>query len=802
MRYTQLVALTLLVLAGCSRTTLVEEPQHGWNLLHPAISPDGRQIAFELFNGIWVMPYSGGQATQITSGAQTDDQPRWVPGQGGKLSYRSRRSGSEGLYIHDLNSGSEQKVSGLQDGFWTYDWMPDGRSVVFSRGRKILRLDTETNQTDVVVDSAAGGISHIRCSPDGQRIVYSNGRRVGYQEGLAEMYCVSIDGSRSVNLTGEGVEHYSPVWSPSGDRVAFVSYDAGTEDIYLINFDRDNWKFGEPVRLTSDPAEESSPLWASGDELVIQANPLERSALYRVDTASGNLTHIPVSGLDFSQQTGWLSLTVLDKANGTTIPARVYLQAEDGRAYYPAGTFPRQNIMGDRSFFFHTTGSFTMELPVGEFELDIARGFEYEAQSRLVRISAGETVELRVDLERWIDMAAQGWYSADNHFHANYGGPFRMTPELVMEMLEAEDLNIGNMVAGNSSAGRIYDLEYFNGGMHPLSGDRYQLRWNEEYRSTAYGHMVLMNLKEFVYPQMTGFTLSDYAEDYPPNLDAINAAQAQGGTAHYTHPRSYEDKRRFGDYDAFELPVDLALGSLDAIDLACLWSGELATSQMYYRLLNCGFKMAVSAGTDVFTSRVNPAPGSDRVYAKTGSSLDYQAWIDAFSSGNSFVSTGPMLWFTVDGQPAGSSITLDSASPTVTVEARAQCQIPLDSLEILVNGRAVGVAKPQGNGRDISIKLELPLERSSWIAARALGAGHRLVLDSHLFAHSSPVYVYLGEQKISSAEDAEYFIWWIDVTLKRVLARDRLTDPEHKWRILEIFRLAREYYEKMAGLTE
>ncbi len=800
MRYASLVALTLLVLSGCGRTVRTADPADGWNLLNPSVSPDGAQIAFELFNGIWVMPYSGGQATQVTSGAQIDDQPRWVPGQSGKLSYRSRRSGSEGLYIFDFNSGTEQPVDSLQSGFRAYDWLPGGRSVVFSRGKKILRLDTETSQTTVVVDSAAGGISHLRCSPDGQRIVYSNGRRVGYQEGLAEMHCVSIDGGRSVNLTGEGVEHYSPVWSPAGDRIAFVSYDAGTEDIYLIPFDRNNWEIGEPVRLTVDPAEESSPGWVpGGGEMVIQANPLERAALFRVDTVSGQLTHIPVSGLDFRDETGWLSVTVNDKALGTPMPARVYLQADDGRAYYPPGAFPRQNIMGDRSFFFHTTGSFTMELPVGEIELDIARGFEYEAQSRLVRISAGETAELQVSLERWIDMAGQGWYSADNHFHANYGGPFRMTPELVMTMLEAEDLNIGNMVAGNASAARIYDLEYFSGGMHPLSADRYQLRWNEEYRSTAYGHMVLMNLKEFVFPQMTGFTLSDYAEDYPPNLDAINAAQAQGGTAHYTHPRSYEDKRRFGDYDAFELPVDLALGSLDAMDLACLWSSELATSQMYYRLLNCGFKMAVSAGTDVFTSRVNPAPGADRVYVQAGSSLDYQAWIEAFSNGRSFVTTGPMLWFTVDGQPAGSTITLDPANPVVTVDARARCQLPMDSLEILVNGRVVGVAKPRGNGRELSIKLELQLEESSWIVARALGAGHRLVLDSHLFAHSSPVYAYLGEQPISSAEDAEYFIWWIDETLKRVVARDRWTDPEHKWRILELFRLAREYYERMAA---
>ena len=103
-------------------------------------------------------------------------------------------------------------------------------------------------------------------------------------------------------------------------------------------------------------------------------------------------------------------------------------------------------------------------------------------------------------------------------------------------------------------------------------------------------------------------------------------------------------------------------------------------------------------------------------------------------------------------------------------------------------------------GLEFVLEETIEIEKSSWIAARILGAeGLRLVLDKHLFAHSSPVYVTLAGEKISSVEDAEYFIWWIDEVLKRVDARDRWTKPEHKFRIHELFRLARDFYENMAG---
>ena len=73
----------------------------------------------------------------------------------------------------------------------------------------------------------------------------------------------------------------------------------------------------------------------------------------------------------------------------------------------------------------------------------------------------------------------------------------------------------------------------------------------------------------------------------------------------------------------------------------------------YYAYLNCGFRMMPSAGTG---SGVHPVPlGFGRVYAQVAGEFTYQKWRDALLAGHSFVTTGPMLQFEFNGQPAGSS---------------------------------------------------------------------------------------------------------------------------------------------------
>ena len=63
-------------------------------------------------------------------------------------------------------------------------------------------------------------------------------------------------------------------------------------------------------------------------------------------------------------------------------------------------------------------------------------------------------------------------------------------------------------------------------------------------------------------------------------------------------------------------------------------SDENATTEMWYRLLNCGFRVPISAGTDSFTNVADHyIAGGGRVYVLAGPRFDYAAWLDAFRRG-------------------------------------------------------------------------------------------------------------------------------------------------------------------------
>ena len=70
--------------------------------------------------------------------------------------------------------------------------------------------------------------------------------------------------------------------------------------------------------------------------------------------------------------------------------------------------------------------------------------------------------------------------------------------------------------------------------------------------------------------------------------------------------------------------------------------------ETYYLLLNCGFRLQPTAGT---ASGVHPVPlGYSRVYVQLDGPFSGTAWIDGLRRGRSFVTNGPMLLATVDGQ--------------------------------------------------------------------------------------------------------------------------------------------------------
>lgn len=478
--------------------------------------------------------------------------------------------------------------------------------------------------------------------------------------------------------------------------------------------------------------------------------------------------------------------------NGKPATARVYVTGADGLAYAPRGGISRMTAMS-AEYFFHAQDAFEIELPSGDTLIEATRGQEYELASRRIELKPGEPANVELKLKRWENMAAKGWYSSDAHIHANYTAPHHQVITLKDVRLEAlaEDLNNANMMVANSGSAFLHDLQYFEGRPNALSSPNFVIYWNEEMRNSGlYGHMCLFNLKSLVEPLYTGFRNTANADDYPPNYNQAEAAQKQGGAVTYAHPSMAPN---FDETNARELPVDLALGSIDAMDVVSNVD-EIAAMELWYRLLNCGFRLAISAGTDAFTNVADHYTlGGGRVYVHAGDRLDYAEWIRNYKRGRSFASNGPVIFFTVDAKEPGDEVKYP-APRKVRVRATVRSQVPLDKVEVIVNGR------PVVSQKELTIDQEIPLDRSSWIAVRALGPWHRLILnDIQTFAHTSPVYVHFGNQKIASREDAQFYSDWIDRLIARVNQRGRFSTPERKREVIDLCRRAQEVYRKIGS---
>jgi Tol biopolymer transport system component len=87
-------------------------------------------------------------------------------------------------------------------------------------------------------------------SPDGEKIAFVS-------EDDGDLYVMNSDGPGRTRLTDTpGYDHWPPTWSPDGERIAFTSEDKKGSEIYVMNSDGSGL-----TKLTDDPADDAFPAW-------------------------------------------------------------------------------------------------------------------------------------------------------------------------------------------------------------------------------------------------------------------------------------------------------------------------------------------------------------------------------------------------------------------------------------------------------------------------------------------------------------------------------------------------------------
>jgi dipeptidyl aminopeptidase/acylaminoacyl peptidase len=784
-----------------------------------AWSPDGSELVYSMRGSLWRQRVGSSEARQLTDGPGYDYQPDWSP-DGRRIVYASYRDDAIELRLLDPATGASSSLLGGGSVNLEPRWSPDGRRIAFTSTAYQGRWHVFT--ADVTPDGRAERVERITedresglpryyyntedqylsptWSPDGtELILVSNRGHVWGAGGFWRMAARTGAVPREIRdeeTTWKG----RPDWSRDGRRVVYSSYlGRQWNQLWLMTADGAN-----PLQLTYGDFDATAPRWsADGRRIAYVSNEGGNTSLWIVEVPGGRRSEMRATRRVYLTPVGRLRVAVSD-AGGVPLPARVSITGSDGRSYAPDHAWMRADDgfdRGERRFeygYFHTSGRDVLTLPAGRYDVEVSHGPGYRVERRTVDVRAGGEAALRVAVRRLGDLAARGWRSADLHVHMNYGGAYRNTPGRLALQARAEDLDLVENLIVNKE-GRFPDIAYPL-GRDPVSTPRTVIVHDQEYHTSVWGHVGLLGLRDHVLlPGYAGYAGTAAASLAPLNAEIADLAHAQGALVGYVHPFDADPDPADTTHPlTAEFPVDVALGKVDYYEALGFVDDPMATAHVWYRILNCGFRLPAGAGTDAmanFASLRGPV-GMNRVYVHTGAALDQRRLLDSLQAGRSFATNGPLLELHIAGRGLGDELRLPPGEHEVVARVSLRSNVPVDHLEIVGNGEVVREIPLAGDRTVADVDVRLPVRRSGWFLLRARSdRAIYPVLDLYPYATTSPIYVTLGGQPARSAADAEYFLRWIGRLESAARANTDWNTGAERARALELMERARREFE-------
>ncbi len=529
--------------------------------------------------------------------------------------------------------------------------------------------------------------------------------------------------------------------------------------------------------------------------------------------------------LDRIESTGWrthplhhvtdnLVGKVVDADTGKILPCRLYAQKiDDGSWHFAkstvvAGSVVEYNkqIRRSASVEKHSTLSadgFQLQLKPGKYRLRAERGKEYVPAEKTIEITDdNKRVNVKLSLKRFVNMAKRGWYSGDTHVHR----PLAVIPNLIL----AEDLNVAfplNYWVRDSA--QIPATTGPTWEPVPTYVDKTHVIYpiNTEYeifsvnrKRHAQGAVLVLNHK------------SPLKIPAPPVLPVAEESRRQGAILDLEKhswnwsmmvvPVMNVDLFELSNNHHWATPFAFHDWTLNnAADWPEIERNDEGFTEMgwtefgfqtYYTLLNCGFRMRVSAGTG---SGVHPvALGHGRVYVHCGKDFTYEKWIKGLNAGHSFVTQGPLLNVTFNDERPGKTWKLTETKNRLTISGTVESLHPLKSLQIIRNGEvAVAIdAEPErtaaGTYRS-TFTTEAELHGSGWLAVRCF---EDLPDNKVCFAHTNPVFIDVPGQPLKPRKErVEFFVQ----QMEREIARNTGVLDEAA---LAEYRQARDIYRRIS----
>lgn len=473
----------------------------------------------------------------------------------------------------------------------------------------------------------------------------------------------------------------------------------------------------------------------------------------------------------------------IDDESGKAVPCRIHLFDSAGKAIQPEGyPFWRDHLVCD--------GRAALSLPAGVYRYEIERGPEHERLRGEIELKSAQTKKLT--LKRFADLSKQFWFSGDLHIH-------RPINDIEL-LMKAEDLHVGPVITWWNQRNLWVGREIPRNALTKFDGNRlYEVMAGEDERGG--GALLYFHLNE-------PLAISKAAREFPSPLQFADEARKK-------NPKVWIDVEKPFWWDA---PTWIVSGKVDSIGIAnnhmCrsqVYPGEAWgkardekrlppplgngqwTQEIYYHLLNCGFRVPPSAGS---ASGVLPNPvGYNRVYVHIdGDDLTWKEWWTGLRQGRSFVTNGPLLLVEANKcRPGVVFVGNGEEAFEVKLDIKLMSLDEVPALEVIQNGKVVQTLKVE-RARDFTGKTTIQCKESGWFLVRAVADNK----NTFRFASTAPFYVQFQKNKTRiSKASATFFRDWTNERIE--LLRAAIKDEQQLAEVLKPHAEAKRVWE---GLIE
>lgn len=786
-------------------------------------SPDGRSLVYSMEGSLWRQAIDSGIAEQLTAGPGYDYQPDVSP-DGSRIVFVRYLKDALELYTLELASG---KITGLtNEGAVNVEprWSPDGSRIAFVSTRDtghfhIFLGDLADGKFDAspLVEERESKISRYyyssfdhelspAWSPEGDALIYVSNPEVPYGSGSIWMHPLADDGVPVLVRREETTWKARPDWSPEGRRFVYASYlGRQWHQLWVTTVDGR----AEPFPLTYGAYDVTAPRWSPDAKKIAYITNQPGNTEIRIqETVGGKVTVLAVDERRYAMPVAELQLAVVD-TEGRPVAARVAVIGADGRSHAPTASWMHADDGFDRDHadfeaqYFHLNGAAALTLPLGAARVTVWHGPEHQIERRLINISAERENNLTVSLQS-LDLPDEwtGWRSGDVHVHMNYGGTYRNTPERLVAQAEAEDLDVVfNLIVNKEQ--RIPDIAYFSSKPDQASNDRVLLLHSQEFHTSVWGHLGLLGLNShLLLPGYAGYPATAAASLFPDNATVAGLARQQNAAVGYVHPFLAPPKPKRDKHLTNALPVDAALGLVDYYEVVG-FADHRASAEVWYRLLNCGMRLAAAGGTDAmanYASLRGPL-GVNRVYVRVAGKARNNAerrreWLSGLKSAHTMATNGPLLGLRVNGRFPGDEIALADGDRDLQYTGFLRSAVPMDHLELVHNGSVLENIELDADRKSADLRGSVRITGSGWLLLRAWNDGsHPLIFDAYPYATTSPIFISAGGERMHSKKDADYFIAWIGRIRKFARSHADYNDDAERETILSNLDRALGVYE-------